>query len=99
MDKEVENRLKELGIESPDDAEASREWRREGEELLENTSREQKLLRNEMAERESRLGERTRAHEAEKREWWLKYCLLIKRAPTRGAGTTTLNNMLTLDYD
>jgi len=97
MDKEIEYRLKELGIESPEDAAASREWRSEREELLERTAREQELLQKEMAESESRLGERASAHEVDKREWRLKYYLLIKCAPTRGAGTTTLNNMLTLD--
>lgn len=80
VDKEVENRLKELGIESTEDAEASREWRQEREELLERTSREQELLRNEMSENESRLGEQARAHEDEKRQWRQKYESLLKRA-------------------
>jgi hypothetical protein len=80
VDKEVENRLRELGIESAEDAAASKEWRRERDELLERTAREQELLRNELTERESRFGEQARMHEDEKREWRQKYELLLKRA-------------------
>jgi phytoene dehydrogenase-like protein len=80
VDKEVENKLKELGIESPEDAAASREWRREKEELIARTARERELLQSEIAERESRFGEQARKHEDEKREWRQKYESLLKRA-------------------
>jgi hypothetical protein len=80
VEKEVENRLKELGIESPEDAAASREWRREKEELVARTAREKELLQNELTERESRFGEQSRLHEDEKREWRQKYESLLKRA-------------------
>ena len=80
VEKEVENRLRELGIESPEDAAASREWRREKEELIARTARERELLQNEITERESRFGEQARKHEDEKREWRQKYESLLKRA-------------------
>lgn len=80
VEKEVENRLRELGIESAEDAAASKEWRREREELLERTAREKELLRHEIAEREIMFGEQERQHEAEKREWRVKHETLLKRA-------------------
>ena len=67
VDKEVENRLRELGIESVEDAAASRDWRRERDELLERTARDKELLRHEITERETMFGEHERQHEAEKR--------------------------------
>gem|GEM_PF-3077681 len=80
VEKEVESRLMELGIESAEDAAASKEWRREKEELLERAAREKEQMRHEIAERESRYGEQSRQHEAEKREWRLKYESQLKRA-------------------
>lgn len=80
VDKEVENRLRELGIESAEDAAASKNWRREREEFLERAAREKELLQHEIAERESGFGELARQHEAEKREWRVKYETLLKRA-------------------
>jgi hypothetical protein len=80
VDKEVESRLKELGIESAEDAAASRDWRRERDDLLARTGREMELLRKELAVRESRIGEQSRLHEDEKRVWRQKYESLLKRA-------------------
>lgn len=80
VDKEVENKLKELGIESAEAAAASREWRREKEELIARTARERELLQNEIAERESRFGEQARIQENERKEWRQKYESLLKRA-------------------
>jgi hypothetical protein len=80
VDKEVENRLRELGIESAEDAAASREWRRERDDLLARTAREKELLQREIAEIQSRYGEQSRRHEAEKREWRVKYESLLKSA-------------------
>lgn len=80
IEKEVESRLKELGIESAEDAIASKDWRREKEEFLEKAARENDRLQHEFAERESRFSEQSRQREAEKREWRMKYESLLKRA-------------------
>ncbi len=86
VEKEVESRLRELGIESAEDAAASKEWRHERDELLERTAREKELLQHEIAERESGFGERERQHEAEKREWRAKHETLLKRAELDAGG-------------
>ena len=80
IDREVEQRLRELGFDDPEDAEASQSWRQEKQEFLENASREKEQLQNELAERESRFEEHLRQHEAEKRSWRGKYESLLIRA-------------------
>lgn len=86
LDKEVESRLKGLGFEDPEDAEASANWRTEKEEFLEQAAREKERLERELAERESRFDEEIDRHESEKRSWRGKYeSLLVKAELTEAA--------------
>lgn len=80
IDREVEQRLSELGFDDLKEAEASLSWRQEKKEFLEKASREKEQLNNELTERESRFDEQLRRHEAEKRSWREKYESLLKKA-------------------
>ena len=80
VDKEVEGRLKTLGLESAEDAESLTHLQNEIEELKNENSLKIKSFEGIIEERERRFDEELRAHEAEKRTWRTKYETLKKKA-------------------
>lgn len=80
VDKEVEGRLKTLGLENPQDAESFTSLQKELEELKSENSLKVKSYESIIRERERKFDEELRAHEAEKKNWRSKYETLSKRA-------------------
>lgn len=80
VDKEVEGRLKTLGLESPEDAESLGELKKELDELKNENSLKVNHYESLLREREHKFDDELRAHEAEKKTWRTKYEDLRKKA-------------------
>jgi len=80
VDKEVEGRLKTLGLENPQDAESFTSLQKELEELKSENSLKVKSYESMIQERGRKFDEELRSHEAEKKNWRSKYETLRKRA-------------------
>jgi hypothetical protein len=80
VDKEVEGRLKTLGLENLQDAQSFSSLQKELEELKSENSLKISSYESIIQERERKFDEELRAHEADKKNWRLKYETLRKRA-------------------
>ena len=80
IDKEVETRIRKLGLDNEDEAQALGKWRDERDELLRQNSEQKESLEKELANRERRLDEELRHHETQKHEWQSRYESYRKKA-------------------
>ena len=80
MDKEVEGRLKTLGLENIEDAESIAGWLRERDELKKENALKIQSYESLIEERSRKFDDELRAHETEKKKWRTKYETLRKRA-------------------
>ncbi|GJM14941.1 MAG: hypothetical protein DHS20C13_02680 [Thermodesulfobacteriota bacterium] len=80
IDKEVESRIKELGLDNIDEAQALGNWRDERDLLLRQNSEQKESLEKAISDRDHRLNEELRFHESQKRQWQSKYESYRKKA-------------------
>ena len=80
IDKEVDARIKELGLDNVDDAHELTKWRQERDHLLQQSTEQKESLEKAIADRERRLDEELRHHETQKRDWQSKYESYRKKA-------------------
>lgn len=80
IDKEVESRIKDLGLDNIDEAQALSSWREERDNLLRQNSEQKESLERAISERDHKLNEELRLHESQKRQWQSKYESYRKKA-------------------
>lgn len=80
IDKELEARIKKLGLDNEDEAQALGKWREERLELLRQSESQKEALEKVIADRDRRFDEELRLHESQKRQWQGKYESYRKKA-------------------
>lgn len=80
IEREVDARIKELGLDSVNEAQEMGKWREERDQLLRQSAEHKESLEKMISERDQRLDEELRHHETQKRQWQGKYESYRKKA-------------------
>lgn len=80
IDREVEARIKQLGLDSENEAQALGKWREERDQLLRQSTEQKESLEKAIAEREKRITDELRHHETQKHNLQRKYESYRKKA-------------------
>lgn len=80
IEREVDARIKELGLDNVDEAQSMGSWRDERDQLIRQSSEQKESLEKMISERDQRLDEELRMHESQKRQWQSKYETYRKKA-------------------
>lgn len=80
IEREVDARIKELGLDNQNEAQEMGRWRDERDQLLKQSSEQKESLEKAITDRDHRLNEELRHHETQKRQWQSKYESYRKKA-------------------